>query len=57
MNTIRRGISWRPVHLSAGLLLAASLLVAALTHGQAPRTLAGQVVRVVDGDMIPDLLT
>ena len=52
MNTIRRGISWRPVRLSAGLLLAASLLVAALTHGQAPRTLAGQVVRVVDGDMI-----
>jgi micrococcal nuclease len=40
------------VHVSAGLLLAASLLVAALTHGQAPRTLAGQVVRVVDGDLI-----
>ncbi len=40
------------MHLSAGLLLAAPLLVAALTHGQAPRTLAGQVVRVVDGDTI-----
>jgi len=52
MDTIRPGVSWRPVHLSAGLLLLGSLLVAALTHGQASRTLAGQVVRVVDGDTI-----
>ena len=52
MDTIRPGVSWRPVHLSASLLLLGSLLVATLTHGQASRTLAGQVVRVVDGDTI-----
>lgn len=36
----------------ASLLLVASLLVPGLAHGQAPRTLTGQVVRVVDGDTI-----
>lgn len=52
MDTSRRGVNWRPLHLSASLLLVASLFVPALASGQAPRTLTGTVVKVVDGDTI-----